>query len=101
MKKKVLSLVLVAAMAMSMTACGGNKEASTSSDNSVDVPSIDQLKVGEDYKDLKADIKILTNRTDIVDTVYKGYADQFHELYPNITYFTALTYEAVTDCYRI
>lgn len=93
MKKKVLSLVLVAAMAMSMTACGGNKEASTSSDNSADVPSIDQLKVGEDYKDLKADIKILTNRTDIVDTVYKGYADQFHELYPNIT----VTYEAVTD----
>ena len=93
MKKKALSLVLVAAMAMSMTACGGNKEASTSSDNSADVPSIDQLKVGEDYKDLKADIKILTNRTDIVDTVYKGYADQFHELYPNIT----VTYEAVTD----
>lgn len=95
MKKKVLSLMLVAAMAMSMsmTACGGNKEASTSSDNSADVPSIDQLKVGEDYKDLKADIKILTNRTDIVDTVYKGYADQFHELYPNIT----VTYEAVTD----
>ena len=46
-----------------------------------------------DYKDLKADIKILTDRTDIVDTVYKGYADQFHEKYPNIT----VTYEAITD----
>ena len=41
----------------------------------------------------KADIKILTNRTDIVDTTYAGYAEQFHELYPNIT----VTYEALTD----
>ncbi len=48
-----------------------------------DVPSIDELN-GDDYKDLKADIKILTNRTDIVDTVYKGYADEFTKLYPNI-----------------
>ena len=92
-KKKVLSLVLVAAMAMSMTACGGEKEASNSGGDSADVPTIDQLKVGEDYQDLKADIKILTNRTDIVDTTYKEYAEEFHKLYPNIT----VTYEGITD----
>lgn len=28
-----------------------------------------------------------------MDTTYAGYAEQFHELYPNIT----VTYEAVTD----
>ncbi len=38
-----------------------------------------------DYTDLTASIRVLTNRTDIVDTVYKGYAEQFMELYPNIT----------------
>lgn len=90
-KKKLISLGLVAAMTLSMTACGGGskdkKEAAT------DVPTIDTLKVGEDYKDLKADIKILTNRTDIVDDVYKGYAEEFQKIYPNIK----VTYEGITD----
>ncbi len=57
------------------------------------IPTIDQIKVGEDYKDITASIKVLTNRTDIVDTVYAGYAQQFMEIYPNIS----VEYEAVTD----
>lgn len=90
--KKLISVGMVAAMTLSMTACGSK---STKDNKSADVnaPTIDTLKVGEDYKDLKADIKILTNRTDIVDDVYKGYADEFHKLYPNIT----VTYEGITD----
>ncbi len=93
MKKKWLSLGLAAVMALSLTACAGKEEeTSGSGDEGKEVPSIDKIN-GEDYKDLKADIKILTNRTDIVNTVYKGYADQFHEIYPNIT----VTYEGITD----
>lgn len=57
------------------------------------VPTIDAINVGEDYKDLEASIKILTNRTDIVDTVYAGYAEQFMQLYPNIK----VEYEGITD----
>ena len=57
------------------------------------IPTIDQINVGEDYQDLTASIKILTNRTDIVDTVYKGYAEEFMKLYPNIT----VEYEGMTD----
>lgn len=57
------------------------------------IPSIDQINVGEDYKDLTASIKVLTNRTDIVDTVYKGYAEEFMQIYPNIT----VEYEGITD----
>lgn len=86
-----------------LAACGGSGSstaASTSgtsaaagSEGSGEVPTIDSIKVGEDYKDLTASIKVLTNRTDIVDTTYAGYARQFMELYPNIT----VTYEAVTD----
>ena len=57
------------------------------------IPTIDQIKVGEDYEDITASIKVLTNRTDIVDTVYAGYAQQFMEIYPNIS----VEYEAVTD----
>lgn len=88
--KKIVSLGLTAMMSLSLVACGGSKEETV--DNSANVPSIDQIN-GEDYKDLEADITILTDRTDIVDTVYKGYAEQFMKKYPNIT----VTYEAITD----
>lgn len=84
--KKVMSLALAASMMMSMGIAVNASE-------SGEVPTIDQITVGEDYKDLTASVKILTNRTDIVDTVYKGYAEQFMELYPNIT----VTYEGITD----
>lgn len=92
-------------MAGAMTAallagCGSSAStaSSTSSESSGEagtsaVPTIDSINLGTDYQDVKADIKILTNRTDIVDTKYAEYAEQFHELYPNIT----VTYEAVTD----
>lgn len=90
MKKRLLSLALVLSVSISMAACGNKSGGGEVVE--VDVPSIDKLN-GDDYKDLKADIKILTNRTDIVDTVYKGYADQFHEAYPNIN----VTYEGITD----
>ena len=68
--KKLLSLGLAASMVFTMTGCGSddNKDAGSASKNT-EVPSIDQIKVGEDYKDIKADITILTNRTDIVDTI--------------------------------
>ena len=105
MKKKLLSLGLAATMILSLTACGssgsgseaGGNDANASGDEdgsggASEVPTIDKIN-GDDYQDLKADIKILTNRTDIVNTTYKGYADQFHEKYPNIT----VTYEGITD----
>lgn len=92
--KKLISLALATTLALSMTACGSkdNGGSSNQSSNS-DVPTIDKIKLGEDYKDLKAEIKVLTNRTDIVDTTYKGYAEEFMKLYPNIK----VTYEGITD----
>lgn len=93
MKKKVVSVMLAAMMALSVAACGsGGGGQASGSGQYTEVPTIDKLNP-EDYKDLKADITILTDRTDIVDTKYKEYADTFHEKYPNIT----VTYEAVTD----
>lgn len=103
--KKVLALILALAMSLSLlTACGGGNATTsnggdTSTGGSADnsgtsgVPSINDINVGEDYQDITATVKILTNRTDIVDTVYAGYAEQFHELYPNIT----VEYEGITD----
>lgn len=86
MKKKVMTISLAAAIAV--TAIPAVNVAAEGS-----IPTIDQIKVGEDYKELEASVKVLTNRTDIVDTVYKGYAEQFMELYPNIK----VEYEGITD----
>ena len=103
-RRDFLKAAGVLAAASALTACGGSGSSSSaaagsgaaSSGGSAEastLPTIDSIKLGEDYQDIKADIKILTNRTDIVDTTYAGYAEQFHELYPNIT----VTYEALTD----
>ena len=89
--KKLASLGLAAAMVFSMAACGSKAEQTDAP--AAEIPTIDQITLGEDYTDLTADIKILTNRTDIVDTVYSGYAEQFMQIYPNIT----VTYDAITD----
>ncbi len=88
MKKKI-ALFLALTLAAVMLCCGALAEQT--------LPTIDQIKLGEDYQDVTASIKILTNRTDIVDTTYAEYAKQFMELYPNIT----ITYEAVTDYEQI
>lgn len=89
--KRLVSMGLIAAMGLSMTACSSNDGGSAST--GIDVPAINEITLGEDYQDVTGDIKILTNRTDIVDTVYAGYAEEFEKLYPNIN----VTYEAVTD----
>ena len=92
--KKLISILLVLAMALTLAACGGGNTGKTEGGTTAaEVPALKDIKVGEDYQDITATVKVLTDRTDIVDTVYKGYADAFHELYPNIT----VEYEAVTD----
>ncbi len=118
--KRLMALGMAAIMTLSLTACGGKSDTPSNSSSATDnnasadknttadnddasasntqtqpegVPTLDKIKVGEDYKDLTASIKVLTNRTDIVDTVYAGYAEQFMEIYPNIS----VEYEAVTD----
>lgn len=98
--KKAACILLAAATAVSAAACGSSSSGSSSSTGSAaagdvvdaSLPSFDQLNI-DDYKDLKADIKVLTDRTDVVDTTYKEYAEEFQKDFPNIT----VTYEGVTD----
>ena len=98
MKKEILkrtaAMTMASMMVLSLAACGGqDKEEGGNGGSTANVPAINDITLGEDYQDIKADIKILTNRTDIVDTVYKGYAEEFMELYPNIS----VEYEGITD----
>ena len=43
--------------------------------------------------DVSGSITVLTNRTDIVDTVFADYADQFNQIYPDVD----VKFEAITD----
>lgn len=106
--KRMLSLGLVFMLTVSLVGCGDKKETTsteskstqeeTAENNEVETETtkeltIDQIKLGEDYKDLKTTIKVLTHRTDIVDTLFADYSKEFQKLYPGIN----IEYEAVTD----
>ena len=84
--RKMTALMLAGAMTASMGTFAFADEAK-------ELPTIDSIKLGEDYTDLTASIKVLTHRTDIVDTTFQDYIKKFNESYPNIT----IEYEAVTD----
>ena len=83
--KKILSLVLCLMMVLSAVSFA-SAEAT--------VPTIDQIKLGEDYTDLTATIKWLTHRTDLVNGgQIAGYIAEFNKVYPNIT----VEVEGITD----
>ena len=91
-KKKVLALALVAAMALSATACGGGKTDSNGGTETSDasLKSYADIKLGEDFTDLTATITMFNHRTDLDSADYNGktwseYLSDFNEMYPNIT----------------
>lgn len=87
--KKAMSLLLTLIMLTGLlTACGGGGGGSEYTG-----PSYDQLKVGEDYTDLTAELRVITQRTDLVDNVFAEYVAKFNELYPNIK----ISYEGITN----
>ncbi len=104
--RRICALGMAGIMAFSMAACGskdggngGNGDGSPKGGDggvasaSADLPAIDTIKLGEDYTDLTAEIKVLTQRTDLIDTTFAQYKTRFIEMYPNIT----INYEGVTD----
>lgn len=105
--KKLCSVLLAGALALSATACTGsssssNSAGSTTAESTASTEStaaksnatdFNSLKVGTDHTDVKADLKILTHRTDIVNTTFKKYITEFQKMYPNVT----IKYESVTN----
>ena len=99
------AVIMTSSLVIGMTGCGGSDDSSSKSttkasqeDNNggssdSQSKSIADLKLGEDGKDLKTSIKILTNRTDLVDTKFADYVKKFNETYPNIE----VKYEGLTD----
>ena len=98
--KKLAAVSLTGAMAVSMAACGSSSSSSDSGKKSDDTSAaaesskaITDLKLGEDGKDLNVELKVLTNRTDLIDSKFKQYVKDFQKIYPGIK----VTYEGVTD----
>lgn len=115
--KKFLALSTASVMALSMVACGSTDnggaaesttanttaataEASTeaaSTEAEVTGLNYADITLGEDYTDITTTIKVLTNRTDLLEdgaaVPYQTYIDAFNEMYPNIT----IDIEGITD----
>lgn len=95
--KKAIALTLAAAMSASLLAgCSGSQNGGSQTAEGAEssLPAYNELTVGEDYTDLKAEIKVITNRTDLEgDGTLAGYVAAFQEMYPNIT----ITNETITD----
>lgn len=82
--KKLLSLVLCLALCLT-SVCFASAEA---------VPTIDQIKLGEDYVDLTGNVKWLTHRTDrVLDGTFAQYVVEFNKVYPNIK----VEFDGITD----
>lgn len=82
--KKIVAAGVAAACMMGMAACGG----SDSSSQSTDLQYKD-ITFGETGKDIKANLKLYSNRTDMLKddysgTTWKQYLAEFNKMYPNI-----------------
>lgn len=95
--KKAIALTLAAAMSASLLAgCGGSQTGGSQTAEGAEssLPTYNELTVGTDYTDLKADLKFISHRTDLVDDgTFAGYVAEFQKMYPNIT----ISYEGITD----
>ena len=91
--KKIVAAGIAAVCAVSMAACGGSDSSSKVTDM-----QYKDIKLGETGKDIKADLKLFSHRTDMLKKDYPGttwdqYIAEFNKMYPNIK----VTVEANSD----
>jgi raffinose/stachyose/melibiose transport system substrate-binding protein len=102
MKKLSVGLLVLVITVVSFLGCGKDKTTDTSQDENTNVESSNEgsdsnhgdLIFGSEVpKDIKANLTVFTNRTDLIDTVFKEYVKNFNKTYPNIK----IEYEAMTN----
>ena len=91
---RALCISLAVITAASSAACG-KKKSDSSEKASVEYAD---AKLGTDFTDVKAELKILTNRTDLIaqdpdKRDFQDYISEFNEMYPNVK----ITYEGITN----
>ncbi|MGG3943584.1 ABC transporter substrate-binding protein [Peribacillus psychrosaccharolyticus] len=82
MKKSRVLMSLSSVLLVSSMFLAGCSDEKTSTD-----------KGGEKEGEISGDITVITQRTDIVDTIFKDYAAKFNEKYPEVN----VSFEALTD----
>ena len=102
-RRNFLKATGVLAAASALAACGGSSTSTAGSTGSTagsaagadGAKAYNELTVGTDNTDLKAELKFISHRTDLIDDgTFDGYVAAFQKLYPNIT----IKYEGITDC---
>ncbi|SFL53570.1 ABC-type glycerol-3-phosphate transport system, substrate-binding protein [Gracilibacillus orientalis] len=96
MSKKLLVFFASMLIVLGIIAGCSSDSEDTSNDNSEDTSSDAPLYENwkeKDPEEIEGDLTIITHRTDIVDSVYQDYKEQFNEKYPNVN----VEFEALTD----
>lgn len=89
--KKQLSILFSLFVIALLAACGGQSAAAPEPAGQEE--AVTEAAESSTAEDISGTITVLTNRTDIVDTTFVEYAQQFNETYPNVT----VEFEAMTD----
>lgn len=89
MKRKLLVFALAGITGLMGTACGAEDE----KPKEMPLTAYADMEVGKTNTDIQAELKVLTNRTDLIDTDFADYVEAFTEMYPNIK----IQYEGITD----
>lgn len=86
--RAVTSLAALTLMAGLFAGCSSNNNtdntAATNGGNTGTGTEATAAPEGDAAKDIKGNITVITQRTDIVDTVFKDYAAKFNEKYPDV-----------------
>ncbi|WP_291377829.1 ABC transporter substrate-binding protein [Demequina sp.] len=82
--RTVTAMAAMTGLTLAIAGCSG-------SDDGTNTPAPDST--GGQASEITGDITVLTQRTDIVDTIFADYKTQFEELYPGVN----VTFEAITD----
>ena len=100
-RRSFLKATGILAAASALAACGGSSNSTAASGSAASGAAAgstgkayNELTVGTDNTDLTAELKIISNRTDLIDDgTFDNYIAEFQKLYPNIT----IKYEGITD----
>ncbi|WP_208586829.1 ABC transporter substrate-binding protein [Gracilibacillus suaedae] len=96
MSKKLLVFFASMLIVLGIIAGCSSDSEDTSNDNGEDTGSdapLYETWKDKDPEEIEGDLTVITHRTDIVDSVYQDYKDQFNEKYPNVN----VEFEALTD----
>ena len=100
-RRSFLKATGILTAASALAACGGSSNSTAASGSAGSGAAAgstgkayNELTVGTDNTDLTAELKILSNRTDLIDDgTFDGYIAEFQKQYPNIT----IKYEGMTN----